>query len=99
MAWYSGGGGPLSGGGAGGSLGPAGTTYASAGNGGPVGAGGGNGSIEITFDATPVATSDDQCKKGGWQSVTDDLGNFFKNQGDCVSYVSTKGKNEGAGAR
>ena len=45
----------------------------------------------------PVATSDGQCKKGGWQFVTDDLGNLFKNQGDCVSYVATKGKNKGAG--
>lgn len=47
----------------------------------------------------PVATSADQCKQGGWQFVTDDLGNLFKNQGDCVSYVATKGKNKGAGAR
>ena len=44
----------------------------------------------------PVATSADQCKKGGWQFATDDLGNLFKNQGDCVSYVATKGKNKGA---
>jgi hypothetical protein len=47
----------------------------------------------------PVATAADQCKQGGWQFVTDDLGNLFKNQGDCVSYVATKGKNKGAGAR
>ena len=107
MAWYSGGGGggwgggggggPVSGGGAGGSLGPAGTTYAPAANGGPVGGGGGNGSIEITYEEKPVVTSKDQCEKGGWQFVTDDLGNSFKNQGDCVSYVATKGKNKGAG--
>ena len=45
----------------------------------------------------PVATVADQCKQGGWQFVTDDLGNLFKNQGDCVSYVATKGKNKGAG--
>ena len=44
----------------------------------------------------PVATVADQCKQGGWQFVTDDLGNLFKNQGDCVSYVATKGKNKGA---
>ena len=45
----------------------------------------------------PVATSGEQCKKGGWQFVTDDLGNLFKNQGDCVSYVATNGRNKGAG--
>ena len=51
-------------------------------------------SIVINY---PVATSGDQCKKGGWQYLTDDLGNLFKNQGDCVSYVATKGRNKGAG--
>ena len=45
----------------------------------------------------PVATTGDQCKQGGWLFVTDDLGNLFKNQGDCVSFVATKGKNKGAG--
>jgi hypothetical protein len=45
----------------------------------------------------PVATLSGQCKQGGWQFLTDDLGNLFKNQGDCVSYVATKGKNKGAG--
>ena len=34
-------------------------------------------------------TSADQCKKGGWQEY-----GIFKNQGDCVSYVSTQAKNE-----
>ena len=67
-------------------------TYAGNGNFLPSSA---NTNILITL---PVATSDGQCKKGGWQFVTDDLGNLFKNQGDCVSYVATKGKNKGAGA-
>jgi hypothetical protein len=35
-----------------------------------------------------LPTNKDQCKKGGWQSFA-----VFKNQGDCVSYVSTHGKN------
>jgi Tol biopolymer transport system component len=35
-----------------------------------------------------VPTSKDQCKDGGWQSF-----GVFKNQGDCVSYVTTHGKN------
>lgn len=38
----------------------------------------------------------DQCKQGAWASLRDDRGNEFKNQGDCVSYVATKGKNKGA---
>jgi len=50
----------------------------------------------ITIKYPPV-TSADQCKNGGWQYLTDDLGNLFKNQGDCVSYVATKGRNKGAG--
>ena len=36
----------------------------------------------------PLPTSKDQCKKGGWQSF-----GVFKNQGDCVSFVATGGKN------
>jgi hypothetical protein len=39
-------------------------------------------------------TSKDQCKKGGWQLFNNPA---FKNQGDCVSYVATKGKNPGNG--
>jgi choice-of-anchor C domain-containing protein len=38
----------------------------------------------------------DQCKDGGWQALFDDHGNRFKNQGDCVSFVATKGKNLGS---
>ena len=33
-------------------------------------------------------TNKDQCKKGGWESY-----GVFKNQGDCVSFVATGGKN------
>ena len=35
----------------------------------------------------------DECKNGGWQ----DFG-IFKNQGDCVSFVATGGKNPPAGS-
>ena len=35
--------------------------------------------------------SKDACMKGGWQSFT-----AFKNQGDCVSYVATGGRNQPA---
>ncbi len=39
----------------------------------------------------------DACKNGGWRARTDSQGNSFKNQGDCVSFVATGGKNLGAG--
>jgi hypothetical protein len=38
---------------------------------------------------TGPPTSKDQCKNGGWQDFDNPT---FKNQGDCVSYVATKGK-------
>ena len=46
---------------------------------------------DITLVDPPPAlpTSAEQCKKGGWQS----FGGVFKNQGDCVSFVATGGKN------
>jgi hypothetical protein len=44
-----------------------------------------------TLAQVPTSTSD--CKNGGWQTLVDANGNPFKNQGDCVSYVATKGKN------
>ena len=37
------------------------------------------------------------CRKGGWETLVDADGHHFKNQGDCVSYVATKGKNKAAG--
>lgn len=43
----------------------------------------------ITPPPVTVPTSKDQCKHGGWQ----DFGSMFKNQGDCVSFVATGGKN------
>jgi hypothetical protein len=39
-----------------------------------------------------MPTSKDQCKKDGWQTF-----GVFKNQGDCVSWVATAGKNPPAG--
>jgi hypothetical protein len=46
------------------------------------------------FELTNVPDNKDECKKGGWQTVTDADGYPFKNQGDCVSYVATSGKNK-----
>jgi hypothetical protein len=43
-------------------------------------------------DAQALLATKDQCKNGGWQTY-----GVFKNQGDCVSYVATKGKNPPAG--
>lgn len=45
-------------------------------------------------DDTPPPTSKDACKGDGWKAY-DNPG--FKNQGDCVSYVSTSGRNTGKG--
>jgi hypothetical protein len=42
----------------------------------------------VIVDAAPLPTSKDQCKNGGWR----DFG-IFKDQGDCVSFVATGGKN------
>jgi hypothetical protein len=39
-------------------------------------------------DAPPLPTSKDECKNGGWRTY-----GVFKNQGDCVSFVATGGKN------
>ena len=57
------------------------------------------GSLATDESATlvQVPQTKDDCKNGGWKNFTDDKGNAFKNQGDCVSYVATKGKNLGSG--
>jgi hypothetical protein len=48
---------------------------------------------ELTVhDAAATPTSKDKCKNGGWRNFPG-----FKNQGDCVSFVATKGKNPLAG--
>ena len=46
------------------------------------------------FDFDPAvgpATDKDQCKNGGWQTFNNPA---YKNQGDCVSSVVSKGKNK-----
>jgi choice-of-anchor C domain-containing protein len=47
----------------------------------------------VVTESVPVK---DDCKQGGWQTMIDTAGNSFKNQGDCVSFFATKGKNLGA---
>ena len=41
----------------------------------------------------PLPTNKDQCKKDGWKNY----GTTFANQGDCVSFVATNGKNKPKG--
>lgn len=43
---------------------------------------------QYTYGAAAGPFTSDQCKQGGWQAF-----GVFENQGDCVSYVATKGKN------
>jgi hypothetical protein len=40
------------------------------------------------IDVPPLPTSKGECTNGGWQSF-----GVFRNQGDCVSFVATRGKN------
>jgi hypothetical protein len=46
----------------------------------------------VVVDAQPFPTSKEQCKNGGWRNFPG-----FKNQGACVSFVATGGKNTPAG--
>jgi hypothetical protein len=46
----------------------------------------------VVVDAPPFPVSKDQCKNGGWRTF-----GVFKNQGDCVNFVATGGKNPPAG--
>lgn len=46
--------------------------------------------LDLTFAALP--SSKDQCKDGAWQTF-----GVFGNQGDCVSFVATGGKNPPGG--
>lgn len=40
------------------------------------------------FELYRTPQTKDDCKKGGWQTVTRSDGTPFKNQGDCVSYTN-----------
>lgn len=46
----------------------------------------------------PAVTSAEECKGDGWKAVSSADDTPFNNQGDCVSYVMTKGKNAPAGS-
>jgi hypothetical protein len=55
----------------------------------------GNYIVDLGSPAAIPATKDD-CKSGAWMTLEDSAGNGFKNQGDCVSFVATDGKNLGS---
>jgi len=50
---------------------------------------------QVEYDAgytwSTTLANKDACKDDGWKSVVDSQGRPFKNQGDCVSYVTTTG--------
>jgi hypothetical protein len=46
----------------------------------------------VVVDAQPFPSSKEQCKNGGWRNFPG-----FKNEGDCVGFVATKGKNPPGG--
>src|SRR5690606_2733943 len=49
--------------------------------------------FELDGDEEPaMPTNKDECKQGGWSAY-----GVFKNQGDCVSYVATNGRNPATG--
>ena len=43
----------------------------------------------VVLDAAALPSAKAQCKNSGWKTF-----GFFKNQGDCVSFVATGGKNQ-----
>lgn len=53
-----------------------------------------NGTVALKITATAdMPTSKDQCKDNGWKTY----GSTFKNQGDCVSFIATNGKDQPSG--
>lgn len=54
-------------------------------------------SVTHHYTIMKVAATRDDCKDDGWQQVVDDNFQSFKNQGDCVSFVATGGKNPANG--
>jgi hypothetical protein len=66
------------------------------------------GAISVASAASPKNASNNvvlsgydknQCKDGGWHNFKNaDGSEMFKNQGDCVSFFATGGKNQPANA-
>lgn len=53
--------------------------------------------VSQTQGSTNTPNSASDCNDGGWENYSEENGTPFKNQGDCVSYVATGGRNEAAG--
>jgi hypothetical protein len=51
--------------------------------------------LTAPIDLIGPPTNADQCKENGWRTFN--FPSTFKNQGDCVSYVQTQGRNPAAG--
>jgi choice-of-anchor C domain-containing protein len=51
--------------------------------------------VNVT-ETVPIVPTANDCKNGGWVTMIDTQGNSFKNQGDCVSFFATGGKNLGS---
>jgi hypothetical protein len=50
--------------------------------------------VTVLLNAAPAAAgpgNGDRCKNGGWENLETTNMAAFKNQGDCVSYVSNGG--------
>jgi len=46
-----------------------------------------------TYEPAPTpAPTKDSCKNGGWKTMKDANENFYKNQGNCVSFFASNGK-------
>jgi choice-of-anchor C domain-containing protein len=54
--------------------------------------------VVVTESGTGTGATKASCKKGGWKTLTDSAGHHFKNQGDCVSFYASGGKNLAAGS-
>jgi choice-of-anchor C domain-containing protein len=52
--------------------------------------------VVVAEKMAPRRTMMAACKHGGWKTMTDGHGHHFKNQGDCVSFYATGGKNVGS---
>lgn len=46
----------------------------------------------ITYDFELFEHAGDACKDGGWRTMTDDDGDSFRNQGQCVKYFNDKSR-------
>ena len=55
--------------------------------------------LDMVTLSAPAALTAADCKAGGWRTMTNSGGESFRNQGDCVSYYATRGRNLASGER